>query len=213
MPFKHISRGAIDTLAVNGSTRQSISTSSWTVWSTFSVLSLKFADSFLIARPCDSEGKFLPPDTAPPEEDLSQDWGHWKRRTKFEWAEATFEKMQSSEGDINYMLEILAAEAVQESESERTSTIYPSQESILADIDAITLGEALFDSYEFKWTGPLGDNPRPWKLKTWTLHARGAPSRQVFRNQLSTSESASSFDTFVRITRNIIAEARKQAIG
>lgn len=148
---------------------------------------------FCIARPCDSDGTFLPADTPPPAEDLSKDWGHWQRRTKFEWAEVTFEKMQASQGDVDHMLQILAAEAVHESNGERTTSIYPSNASILADIDAIELGEALYDSYEFGWSGPLGNNPRPWKSKKWMFHARDV--RKVFRNQLSTREFAGRFDT------------------
>lgn len=101
--------------------------------------------------------------------------------------------MQTSKGDIDYMLDVLAADAVLESDGERKTAIYPSSDSILADIDAIKHGEALFESFALGWTGPLGENPRPWKFKKWQLHTRN--TRTVFRNQLATREFADRFDT------------------
>lgn len=121
---------------------------------------------------------------------MTQTWEPFDDRPTFEFAELVIEKMQTSQGDINALLEKLAAKAKLCGSSD--PPIYRDYDAILKDIDDIKLGLAEWDTWSVGWKSPTDAQSRPWKHKRWFVHARNA--RELFASQLSNPDFMSGFD-------------------
>ncbi|KAI0706396.1 hypothetical protein C8Q76DRAFT_771056 [Earliella scabrosa] len=127
----------------------------------------------LTGMPCDAEGHNLPPGAPPPPRDNANTWAPFPDRPTFEFAEHLFEKMETSEGDVKHLLDILRARDVLHG-AEDLPPFFESVAQYHAAIDAIAHGETNWQSVALRYTGPVGTNAPAWKRRTYVLHYRDA---------------------------------------
>ena len=88
------------------------------------------------ARPCDANGAFLDdPDSAPPPPETHHDCGPFGNRVRFEFANLLFQKMATSKGDINQLLQILHAKDILDGH-EDSKPLFHSADDMAETIDA-----------------------------------------------------------------------------
>ncbi|KAI0711740.1 hypothetical protein C8Q76DRAFT_769461 [Earliella scabrosa] len=127
---------------------------------------------FIDARPCNLEGEYLPPGTPPPPRENAPDWWPFKNRPHFRMAEWNFEKVQTSQGDVDELLRNLAAQKALETGDPSATTMYKNAQEMLDTIDAIPYGDVAWTTFHIKYTGPVTPNTPAWKLKTYEIHTR-----------------------------------------
>ena len=75
--------------------------------------------------------------------------------------------MQSSAGDINQLLEILAAKDVL---NKTEDPIYKDYDHLLQTIDDIQVGDVPWESFSIRYSGPITDNSSTsWQCQTYTV--------------------------------------------
>ncbi|KAA1472182.1 hypothetical protein DENSPDRAFT_778039 [Dentipellis sp. KUC8613] len=146
----------------------------------------------LTGRPCDRYGKYLAPGTPPEPLDDGHDWAPFDDRPSFHFAQLVFEKMQTSVGDVNTLLEILGArECLVHGKDGKP--MFQNADHLLETIDAIDYGEVSWQSFSVRYNGPIDDTSASWKRETYVIHARN--TLQVVRTMLSNTEFDGSFHT------------------
>ena len=123
--------------------------------------------------PCDANGNPLPPGAPPPPRPHGHNWEPFPDRPTFEFAELTYEKMESSEGEIQHLLDILRAHDVLRG-PEDIPPIFNDSKHYLASLDAIQYGGCNWLSVAFQYTGPTDANSPSWKRKPYVVHYRNA---------------------------------------
>ncbi|KAG1837668.1 hypothetical protein F4604DRAFT_1692099 [Suillus subluteus] len=116
----------------------------------------------LSARPCNSEGTFLPPGAlAPPLSDkASDDWTPYNSRVEFELADYFFTKNQTPAHSIDLLLNIWAASLI---EGGSKATLFPDHRAVYKTIDSTPLGDVKWQSFSVKYTGEVPDQgATPW---------------------------------------------------
>lgn len=142
------------------------------------------------ALPCDADGVILPPDTAPPPEDLAPNWAPYPDKPSFEFTELKFEKKKTSVDDLNALLRILREK--NEVDGNDNPAIFDDHDHFLEFIDAIPYGEATWHTFAIRYTGPVAADSPSWKRQTFIIHARDP--RDVFSNMISSPEFAKRWD-------------------
>ncbi|RDX42526.1 hypothetical protein OH76DRAFT_1458725 [Lentinus brumalis] len=127
----------------------------------------------LDARICDVAGNYLPPGTPAPPRDNTHNWYPFDSRHQFEFAEWHYEKVQTSEDDLNELLNTLAAEKAAETGNTEARAMYNDAEHMRGTLDSIAHSDGLpFAKYHFRYTGVATPQTPPWKLKTYVVYAR-----------------------------------------
>ncbi|KDQ58372.1 hypothetical protein JAAARDRAFT_128445 [Jaapia argillacea MUCL 33604] len=143
----------------------------------------------LTARKCNEHGDFLPDHSPPPPRDATHDWAPFSDEPSFEFAELMFEKVQSSRGDIDELLRILAKKNTQDGLED---PIYHSCADLEATIDAIEYGEASWTSFKVRYTGEITPQSPSWKQEEFVVHTRDSLS--VIRSMVGSVDFDGSFD-------------------
>ncbi|KAI0735779.1 hypothetical protein C8Q76DRAFT_690321 [Earliella scabrosa] len=125
----------------------------------------------LNARPCDKNGNFLPPNSAPPPQSDEINWQPFPDRSSFEFAKLAFEEAHLSKGKIKRLLQILATKHHADGLPEYNS-IYKNQKQILEAIDAIEHGEASWRTFAFRYPGPVTPTSPSWKREVFLVHTQ-----------------------------------------
>ncbi|KAF5324966.1 hypothetical protein D9758_017736 [Tetrapyrgos nigripes] len=115
----------------------------------------------LNGRKCDSEGNVLPegaPPPAPsPTERQGNDWRPWQDGLEFRMANLLYRKMQASAGNIDELMEILAARAQEE------QPLFADHTDLYSTIDVCTDGAVPWEAFSVKYDGPWEEE----KLEPW----------------------------------------------
>ncbi|KAH9935840.1 hypothetical protein B0H21DRAFT_699135 [Amylocystis lapponica] len=143
----------------------------------------------LNACPCDADGNFLPHDTPPPNEDLPPDWGPFNDRPSFEFAELSFKKIQLSGGDLDKLLEVWAAHNALTNGGD---PIFTSTEDMYHTIDMIQHGDAPWESFTVRYSGPVTPESPSWQRIPYQVHCRN--TNTVARNMLANKDFVGHFD-------------------
>ncbi len=81
--------------------------------------------------------------------------------------------MQTSEGDLNELLNTLAAQKAAETGDPTAASFFRDAEHMQATIDLITHSNGLpWSKFQFKYNGPITPNTPTWKLKSYVVYAR-----------------------------------------
>ena len=126
----------------------------------------------LPAQPCTANGQYLPAGTPPLPHDNTHDWSPFDTRPHFEFTEWLFEKVETSEADLNTLLKILAAQKALETGDPHAKSMYENADQMYTTIDSIELGEATWTTFHIKYTGPVTETTPAWKLKTYVFYTR-----------------------------------------
>ncbi|THH29539.1 hypothetical protein EUX98_g4659 [Antrodiella citrinella] len=147
--------------------------------------------NLLDAKPCDVDGDILPLNTPPPPLDNIADWSPFEDRPAFEMAEWAFEKVETSGPDFTQLMKILTAKQVVQGQG-KDSGFYRHSDDLLKTIDAIEVGDAPWESFTIRYTGPLPLDAPQWKREGYTVYTRNTLT--VARNMLKSPDFKNSFD-------------------
>lgn len=120
---------------------------------------------------CDAQGNFLPEDAEPPAPVDPVDFTPFDNRQHFHFTEWHFEKVQTSEGDLNELLNNLAAQKATDTGDPTAKCFYRNAEEMHATIDAIQYDGLPWMKFHFKYNGPIHPQTPVWKLQTYTVYA------------------------------------------
>ncbi|KAG1886992.1 hypothetical protein F4604DRAFT_1889809 [Suillus subluteus] len=146
----------------------------------------------LSARPCDTEGVFLPPGTLPPPltEKTPDNWTPYKSHVEFELADYLFTKNQTPAHSIDHLLNIWAASLIQAGSK---ATLFPDHCDVYRTIDNTPLGDVKWQSFSVKYTGTIPDEGAPpWMADSHDVWFRDP--RDVVRNMLANPDFAAEMD-------------------
>jgi hypothetical protein len=110
---------------------------------------------FVLGRPCDKDGNFLPPDAPPTiaEDRAPDDWTPYGSRVEFETADFIYHKSEMSAGNINILMDLWAATLLKHGDAPpfaNTADLYDT-------IDSTPLGDIPWQSMSIKYGGPRPD--------------------------------------------------------
>ncbi|KAF9237764.1 hypothetical protein BU15DRAFT_88600 [Melanogaster broomeanus] len=115
----------------------------------------------LDARPCDADGRFLPPGAPPPpiEPKLPSDWTPFRDRTEFETAEFLYQRNQMSASHVDVLLSLWASTLARHGDAPP----FADHKDLYDTIDASEVGDIRWQSFEGNYTGVKpSTNPPPW---------------------------------------------------
>lgn len=75
---------------------------------------------------------------------------------------------------------------------ETDASVFQSADEMLATIDAIEDGDAPWESFTLRYTGPINETTPSWKSATYTVYTRN--SYTVMKNLLASEDFTASFD-------------------
>ncbi|KAH9912325.1 uncharacterized protein B0H18DRAFT_1088486 [Fomitopsis serialis] len=144
----------------------------------------------LDGRPCDQDGEFLPPNAPPPAREPVESYAPFENRSAFQFAELVFTKMQVSQGSINDLMRTIAAYNVTQGGGDPP---FEDADDLYQVIDVIPFGDAPWESFVVRYTGPIDEDSPSWKQAEYVVHCRNA--RQVAHNMIGNEDYNSKFDT------------------
>lgn len=144
----------------------------------------------LTARPCDSDGNFLPPDTAPSprsNEDPNS-WAPFEDEAQFRVADLLFRKVEMSGANIDELMDIWA----QSKGDDDDWAPFDSHQHMYNVVDSIPHGDAPWKSFTCSYTGTISPDPPSWQMKDYEVWYRD-PST-VIQNLLDNPDFDGMFD-------------------
>ncbi|KAF5350412.1 hypothetical protein D9758_012462 [Tetrapyrgos nigripes] len=141
----------------------------------------------LNGQPCDPNGNYLP-DNVPPSPFLdppTDDYSPYEKRTTFELADLLFRREQMSGGNIDDLLQILAADS-------DGDPPFANKEDLYQTIDSTKLGDVPWESFSLSYSGDLGSLPEPWMTDKFEVHYRNPDL--IIQNQLGNRDFATEID-------------------
>ena len=142
-----------------------------------------------LGRPCDKQGRFLPPGSPPPAPEPIDNYVPFENRPAFHFAELLFKQIQASKGNIDELLRALTAYNVTQAGGDAP---FDDAQDLFDTIDAIPYGDAPWESFVVRYTGPTDENSPSWKRAEYAVHCRHA--RKVIHNMFGTEEFDGKFD-------------------
>ena len=115
---------------------------------------------------CDIDGNELPPNSPPPDsapQRSSDDWSPYESRIQFELADFLYRRNQMSEGDTDFLLDIIDALLVLH-DGQAPFRHHTNMQDI---IDATTVGEASWDHFTLNYNGPLPEGVSQEDIPQW----------------------------------------------
>jgi hypothetical protein len=114
----------------------------------------------------------MPDGAPPPPRDDTKSWHPFPSRRHYRLVEVIYEKGQVSEGFVDDLLELWAADKIAAGTGEEG--LFKDAQDVYNHIDQIREGNCPWYTYAFRWSGPVDDNSKGWKHDTWLLHTRDA---------------------------------------
>lgn len=146
-----------------------------------------------VAEPVDRHGNPLqvgdPPEGLDDEDDGDNGWKSFRDRPSFEFAELLFEKMQTSLGDINYLLRIIQAK---NNLGSGDPAIFADVDDLHSAIDGFDIEGAGWQTFRIRfvhsfftpssylnnssssYAGPIDVNSPSWMREEYIIHTRDA---------------------------------------
>ena len=143
------------------------------------------------ARPCDSEGNFLPEGTPPSSAEgrALGDWAPFNSRDEFELADLLFTRTEMSRGQVDELMQIWAARTALEG----GTAPFADSKDLHDAIDAIEEGDTPWYSFKVRYDGPCPTGKVPgWMDDSHQVFYRD-PS-QVVRMLLGNHKFDGNFD-------------------
>ncbi|EIW51504.1 uncharacterized protein TRAVEDRAFT_137240, partial [Trametes versicolor FP-101664 SS1] len=145
-------------------------------------------------RPCDANGNFLEdPHAPPPPRNDPPDFEPFADRPSFEYAELIFEKMLTSEGDIDHLLKIWKAKRILDGHDPETDPGFDSHSDLFDTIDSIPYGDTAWSAFSIQYTGPVGPDAPSWKRERYVVYLRD--SLHAVENMASSADFQGSWHT------------------
>ncbi|KAF6744017.1 hypothetical protein DFP72DRAFT_1036008 [Ephemerocybe angulata] len=147
----------------------------------------------------DSRGRPLPEHTRPPGTNTEEEniWAPFSNRLEFDWAHYHYVELQSSKSVINKGLDLWAAAKVEATKSSSCDPLpWASADELYKTLDSIQGGVAPFETYQFKYNGPLpppGQDAPSWMTDTFELCVRDV--RHVLHSQISNPDFDGKWNT------------------
>jgi Plavaka transposase len=121
---------------------------------------------------CDRDGHYLPSGSCPsPREPLDATpenlYHPFEGHLAFKFADFHFSEQQSSEGDINCILELWAAQVAKHLANDDVP--WKSTGDMYMTIDQVQQGSSPWKMTPFRYQGPLPDNPLKWMAQSFKL--------------------------------------------
>lgn len=141
-----------------------------------------------LGRPCDIDGNTLPRNTPPPPpvEKSPTDWAPFDSRLEFELADLLFRRDEMSNGVLNDLLRLWAADKPD------GHPPFADHKDMHQTIDAIEDGDAPWTSFKVSYSGPVPEEGAPgWMTEEYVVCHRDP--RQVIHNLLANPEFHSGF--------------------
>ncbi|KAI0324376.1 hypothetical protein GY45DRAFT_1262927 [Cubamyces sp. BRFM 1775] len=124
-----------------------------------------------LGRPCDSEGRDLPPFTCAPPRTVAMpdDWYPYSSRVEFELAEFLFKKDQMAQSNVSTLMDLWAADVLRYG----GKPPFADNEDLHRAIDATDLGDVSWTVLRISYVGPRpSDNTPQWMNETFELWYR-----------------------------------------
>jgi hypothetical protein len=152
---------------------------------TFELTSSIYLSIFNLGRPCNSRGKFLPPNTPPPPtSDLPYgDWTPFSCRVGFETAEFLYTRSQMPASQIDTLLDLWTASQLKHG----GSGPFVNHNNLYNTIDAAKLGDIPWENFKVKnQDGVAGEGAPSWKTDEFDVWYRNP--RDVLRTMLANTD-------------------------
>jgi hypothetical protein len=117
------------------------------------------------------------------------DWAPFRNRPSFETGKLLYEKMQTSEGDIDQLMSLWKAQCLLTGGGEAP---FEDTRDLYNQIDAITVGEANWTSFTIRYTGPVDEDSPSWMRDDYVVHTRDP--RVIVANQVGSTDFSGKFD-------------------
>ena len=117
---------------------------------------------------CDVDWNELPPNSPPPDlapQCSSDDWSPYESHIQFELANFLYRCNQMSEGDTDFLLNIIKALLV----SHDRQVPFHHHTDMQDIIDATTVGEASWDHFTLYYNGPLPEGVSQGDIPRWVM--------------------------------------------
>ena len=157
----------------------------------FCLLVLLLIFLYVIGKPCDEKGDFLPPGIPPPARDDPQpnDWTPFRSRIEFKTAEFLFKKEQVSAGCIDELFELWAASNI----ALGGTSPFKNARDMYKTIDQATLGGVPWESFKLRYQDEVDPEQSPsWMTAEHTVWYRDPD--QVIKNLLANPDFAGDMD-------------------
>lgn len=145
-----------------------------------------------LGQPCDRHGNDLLPDAPPPpnaKQRKTDDWSPYGNRIEFELADFLFKRTQISAGSINALMDLWAATLLPHDDVPPFSD----HKDLHETIDSTKLGDAPWESFTVKYTGPRPDRDVPsWMTDKHIVWYHDPQT--VIQNMLSNPDFEGQFD-------------------
>lgn len=145
-----------------------------------------------VAIPCDSDGNYLEEGSPPwPKEELATtDWGPFKSRLRFEWADCLFRRTKTSKANVDFILQLLSTTLRVQGGDEGAT--FDSSRDLYATIDALKVGDTAWQSCTLSHCGERDDNSPSWMFEDQEVWFRDP--HEVAKNMLANPDFNGHFD-------------------
>ena len=118
-----------------------------------------------VGKICDKDGCEIPPNSPPPPvtQHSTDDWFPYKNHTHFELADFLYRHNQMSEGDTDFLLNLVNALL----SSHGDTAPFQNHSDMHTKIDATTLGEAPWEHIKLNYNGPLPEGVSWENVPSW----------------------------------------------
>lgn len=140
------------------------------------------------ARPCDSCGNFIPPNSDP-EPQPQPSLFPFADEPSFRFAVSTFKKIQTSAGEVNDLLECWSD---YNGLYDGPPPPFKNVDDLYTSIDAIQHGDAPWESFSVRFNGEVTNESPSWKRQEYRIYCRNVCT--VAHNMLSNTEFEKQFD-------------------
>jgi hypothetical protein len=151
-----------------------------------------------VAQPCNEDGTYLPTGSPPTPRPSTDGYAPFENRASFEFADLLYKKVQLSSGHINTLLQIWNAHCIVQGGG---SAPFESVQHLHDVIDSIQVGDAPWEAFELRYSGPVDHASPQWKRESYYIYARN--THTVAQNMLGSRDFRDKFDYAAFEERNL----------
>ena len=144
--------------------------------------------------PCNQVGEYLPPGMPPPPPIIKSpnDWTPFQDRMDFELTEFLYSKVQMLGASINFLSQLWHASLVNHGVGPNNINLYERNSSLLATIDATTVGSMPWQGFTMSYDGPCPLNTPEWMTTSHDIWYRDP--QELVHNILANQDFDGEFD-------------------